>query len=153
MGFKTCARLFDSLHLATSATMVNLSKAPWRSHSRLFLACGVVIMSPFQYGFDFGMIGGLQAMKAFLQVRSTSVSIVNINLTQMPGLRISLVQISYRMEHHHRATAAHLVLDDSWCFHQLCVCWCPFHSFWTTHVSRHRLCYMFRGKHHHDDHR
>jgi hypothetical protein len=40
----------------------------WRSHSWLFIACGVVILSPFQYGFDFGMIGGLQAMKGFLQV-------------------------------------------------------------------------------------
>ncbi|KAG9385011.1 sugar transport protein 4 [Pyrenophora tritici-repentis] len=40
----------------------------WRDHSRLFLACGIVILSPFQYGFDFGMIGGLQAMKGFLQI-------------------------------------------------------------------------------------
>ncbi|KAE8843850.1 hypothetical protein HRS9122_04953 [Pyrenophora teres f. teres] len=40
----------------------------WREHSRLFIACGIVILSPFQYGFDFGMIGGLQAMKGFLQV-------------------------------------------------------------------------------------
>jgi hypothetical protein len=40
----------------------------WRDHSRLFLACGVVILSPFQYGFDFGMIGGLQAMVGFLRV-------------------------------------------------------------------------------------
>ncbi|KAH8712200.1 monosaccharide transporter-like protein [Phaeosphaeriaceae sp. PMI808] len=55
----------------------------WRSHSRLFLACGVVILSPFQYGFDFGMIGGLQAMKGFLQVfgyRSTK-SITGWNIT------------------------------------------------------------------------
>jgi hypothetical protein len=41
----------------------------WRSHWTLFLACGIVILSPFQYGFDFGMIGGLQAMRGFLQVR------------------------------------------------------------------------------------
>ncbi|EOA88554.1 hypothetical protein ACJQWK_02089 [Exserohilum turcicum] len=40
----------------------------WRDHSRLFIACGVVILSPFQYGFDFGMIGGLQAMVGFLEV-------------------------------------------------------------------------------------
>ncbi|RYN54993.1 hypothetical protein AA0114_g3451 [Alternaria tenuissima] len=40
----------------------------WRDHSRLFLACGVVILSPFQYGFDFGMIGGLQAMVGFLKI-------------------------------------------------------------------------------------
>lgn len=47
----------------------------WRSHSRLFIACGIVILSPFQYGFDFGMIGGLQAMRGFLQVNiSTNLS-------------------------------------------------------------------------------
>ncbi|KAL6702722.1 hypothetical protein ACN47E_001004 [Coniothyrium glycines] len=40
----------------------------WTQHSRLFIACGIIIMSPFQYGFDFGMIGGLQAMKGFLQI-------------------------------------------------------------------------------------
>jgi hypothetical protein len=50
--------------MATDANKGDL----WRSHSRLFLACGIVILSPFQYGFDFGMIGGLQAMKGFLQV-------------------------------------------------------------------------------------
>jgi len=46
----------------------------WREHSRLFIACGVVILSPFQYGFDFGMIGGLQAMVGFLQVHSSSIT-------------------------------------------------------------------------------
>ena len=53
----------------------------WRSHSRLFLACGIVILSPFQYGFDFGMIGGLQAMKGFLQVQSPLT--VSIHLCQI----------------------------------------------------------------------
>jgi SP family sugar:H+ symporter-like MFS transporter len=32
------------------------------------LACTLVSMSPFQYGIDFGAIGGLQAMKGFLEV-------------------------------------------------------------------------------------
>lgn len=41
----------------------------WTAHWRLFLACGVMILSPFQYGIDFGMIGGLQAMVGFLKVR------------------------------------------------------------------------------------
>ncbi|KAF2274258.1 general substrate transporter [Westerdykella ornata] len=40
----------------------------WRSHWRLFLAIGVMILSPFQYGIDFGMIGGLQAMVPFLKI-------------------------------------------------------------------------------------
>ena len=50
----------------------------WRSHSRLFIACGVVILSPFQYGFDFGMIGGLQAMDGFLKVRVISVLVEHL---------------------------------------------------------------------------
>lgn len=32
------------------------------------MACGVMILSPFQYGVDFGLIGGLQAMVGFLEV-------------------------------------------------------------------------------------
>lgn len=60
--------LHDTLTLRL-LMMTDVNKGDsWRSHSRLFLACGVVILSPFQYGFDFGMIGGLQAMRGFLQV-------------------------------------------------------------------------------------
>lgn len=33
-------------------------------------ACTLVSMSPFQYGIDFTMIGGFQAMVGFLQVSS-----------------------------------------------------------------------------------
>ena len=32
------------------------------------LACILVSMSPFQYGIDFGLIGGMQAMIGFLKV-------------------------------------------------------------------------------------
>ena len=32
------------------------------------LACILVSMSPFQYGIDFGLIGGMQAMVGFLKV-------------------------------------------------------------------------------------
>jgi hypothetical protein len=46
----------------------------WRAHSRLLLATGVMILSPFQYGIDFGMIGGLQAMVPFLKVRCFHVT-------------------------------------------------------------------------------
>ncbi len=35
---------------------------------RCILACGVMILFPFQYGLDFGLIGGLQAMVYFLRV-------------------------------------------------------------------------------------
>lgn len=37
-------------------------------HWRCFLGCGLMILSPFQYGIDFGLIGGLQAMPGFLKV-------------------------------------------------------------------------------------
>ena len=40
-----------------------------RDHWRCFLACGLIILSPFQYGIDFGLIGGLQAMPGFLKVK------------------------------------------------------------------------------------
>ncbi|KAF2203671.1 general substrate transporter [Delitschia confertaspora ATCC 74209] len=39
-----------------------------RAHYKVFIACAVMILSPFQYGVDFGMIGGLQAMPGFLKV-------------------------------------------------------------------------------------
>lgn len=40
----------------------------WRPHWKCFFACGIIALSPFQYGVDFGLIGGLQAMRGFLQV-------------------------------------------------------------------------------------
>ncbi|PVI03905.1 general substrate transporter [Periconia macrospinosa] len=48
--------------------MADSSKESWRDHKRLFFACGIMILSPFQYGIDFGMIGGLQAMVGFLKI-------------------------------------------------------------------------------------
>ncbi|KAK4139490.1 general substrate transporter [Dichotomopilus funicola] len=40
----------------------------WRTHWKCFVACGIIVLSPFQYGVDFGLIGGLQAMRGFLQI-------------------------------------------------------------------------------------
>ncbi|KAI1472161.1 general substrate transporter [Daldinia caldariorum] len=39
-----------------------------RAHWRCFVACGLMVLSPFQYGLDFGLIGGLQAMPGFLKI-------------------------------------------------------------------------------------
>lgn len=39
-----------------------------RAHWRCFVACGLMVLSPFQYGIDFGLIGGMQAMPGFLKV-------------------------------------------------------------------------------------
>lgn len=47
----------------------------WREHIWLFVACGVMTLSPFQYGIDFGMIGGLQAMVGFLKVCQTALGV------------------------------------------------------------------------------
>lgn len=52
----------------TATTTPAVKVETWRDHWRLFLAVGVMVLSPFQYGVDFGMIGGLQAMKGFLEV-------------------------------------------------------------------------------------
>ncbi len=39
-----------------------------RGHWKSLAACTLVSMCPFQYGIDFGLISGLQAMTGFLQV-------------------------------------------------------------------------------------
>jgi hypothetical protein len=46
----------------------NADKDTIRANWRCFLACGLMLATPFQYGLDFGLIGGLQAMRGFLQV-------------------------------------------------------------------------------------
>jgi hypothetical protein len=43
-----------------------------RQHWKCLAACTLVSMCPFQYGIDFGIVGGLQAMVGFLQVSSSS---------------------------------------------------------------------------------
>lgn len=48
--------------------MPQQEEPPFRAHWRCLLACTLVSMSPFQYGVDFGIIGGLQAMIGFLEV-------------------------------------------------------------------------------------
>lgn len=39
-----------------------------RANWRCFIACGLISLCPIQYGLDFGLIGGLQAMVGFLKV-------------------------------------------------------------------------------------
>lgn len=43
-------------------------KEKWTAHWKCFVACGIIVLSPFQYGVDFGLIGGLQAMPGFLKI-------------------------------------------------------------------------------------
>lgn len=46
-----------------------IDQTTMRANWRCFLACGIMLVTPFQYGIDFGLIGGLQAMPGFLKVR------------------------------------------------------------------------------------
>jgi hypothetical protein len=50
--------------------MVDPNDTTIRANWRVFVACGLMVVAPFQYGFDFGLIGGLQAMVGFLEVRA-----------------------------------------------------------------------------------
>jgi hypothetical protein len=62
-------------HKPTSTTMETVQEdrpkgdgTRMRDHWKCLAACTLVSMCPFQYGIDFGLIGGLQAMIGFLQV-------------------------------------------------------------------------------------
>jgi hypothetical protein len=48
--------------------MLLQSEESWRAYWRGFMAGGFIVLSLFQYGVDFGLIGGLQAMPGFLKV-------------------------------------------------------------------------------------
>jgi hypothetical protein len=48
--------------------MAPKSDESWKPHLKCFIACGIIVLCPFQYGVDFGLIGGLQAMASFLKV-------------------------------------------------------------------------------------
>lgn len=54
--------------LSRTQFIMSQSNTTIRENWRCFLACSIIMMSPFQYGLDFGLIGGLQAMVGFLQV-------------------------------------------------------------------------------------
>jgi len=48
--------------------MSNAPKETISENWRVFVANAIVILGSFQYGVDFGLIGGLQAMRGFLEV-------------------------------------------------------------------------------------
>ncbi len=60
--------------------MASKGEESWKAHWKCFVACGVIVLCPFQYGVDFGLIGGLQAMKGFLQVRRRSSKLPKCNV-------------------------------------------------------------------------
>ena len=50
--------------------MANTQGSDRMANYKCFFAIFLVSMSPFQYGVDFGLIGGIQAMIGFLKVLS-----------------------------------------------------------------------------------
>jgi len=42
-----------------------------KDHWKCLVACSLVSLCPFQYGLDFGLISGVQAMVGFLRVRTS----------------------------------------------------------------------------------
>ena len=52
----------------TPAEAVEREGTTMREHWRCLAACTLVSLCPFQFGVDFGVIGGLQAMVGFLEV-------------------------------------------------------------------------------------
>lgn len=53
----------------------NQEKNGLRLHWKSLAACSLISMSPFQYGVDFTLIGGFQAMVGFLKVGIKSVDV------------------------------------------------------------------------------
>ncbi|OCT50032.1 general alpha-glucoside permease [Cladophialophora carrionii] len=68
-----------------------------KAHWKCMVACTLVSMCPFQYGVDFGIIGGLQAMPGFLEVFGhkvpTSVSPIGYNIDHTRQQLISSLMI------------------------------------------------------------
>jgi MFS transporter, SP family, sugar:H+ symporter len=54
---------------ASPAEVATEQKWSIKDHWKCLAACTMVSMCPFQYGLDFGLIGGLQAMVGFLKVK------------------------------------------------------------------------------------
>ena len=65
--FLSCQALYE-VYRVTMAPQQD-SSLGLKDHWKCLLAVTLVSMSPFQYGIDFGIIGGLQAMRGFLEVR------------------------------------------------------------------------------------
>lgn len=55
-----------------------------KDHWNCLAACTLVSMCPFQYGIDFGLIGGLQAMPGFLQVSCALLYQQHLSIQRWP---------------------------------------------------------------------
>ena len=77
----------------------------------------------FQYGVDFGLIAGIQAMVGFDEVSCTSRLLMIRILSPPPGLRPQRSAVPYRMEPESSHSTADLVFHDHRCRHRLWLCW------------------------------
>lgn len=53
-------------------------KYTMKQHWKCLAACTLMSLCPFQYGIDFGLIGGMQAMVGFLRVCTPSTGTLDI---------------------------------------------------------------------------
>lgn len=58
-----------------------------KDHWKCLLACFLLSLSPFQYGVDFGLIGGMQAMVGFLQVRHLNTPLIVTDAVKIFGFQ------------------------------------------------------------------
>lgn len=89
---------------------------------KCILACTLVSMSPFQYGLDFGLIGGLQAMPGFLMVNA-QVHDKRKKWLTISGVWTQRSQDPNGLEYIPGSPAAYFFIDDIGSFHQLFQCW------------------------------
>lgn len=65
------------------SNIIDGSSAGFWANRRAMVAILLVSMCPFQYGLDFGLIGGIQAMLGFLQV-GTSYPMIRLTADLLP---------------------------------------------------------------------
>lgn len=97
------------------ATVQANQEAGVRLHVKALVAMTFVSLSSFQYGLDFGVIGGLQAMIGFLKVRSSLLypifllGRVHLLTVGASGLRGTPLGSTTQVEHLVGAPAANLI--------------------------------------------
>src|SRR5271163_2771024 len=93
----------------------DISKTSLLDNWKAMTICCIIAMAPFQYGIDFGMIGGLQGNFDSVLLLTDS------NAWISTSLRLRRPSITHRIQHFANRTATHLVVDDPWS-----CCWLSF---------------------------
>lgn len=91
------------------------------AHWKCLVTCCLVAFCPFEYGLDFGCIGGLQAMPGFLQVRLyENGDLCNTHSKQGLWLRGSVY--TRWIQHCSCSPTTYLITVDTWNVHQCHSC-------------------------------